>query len=224
MGSKDGESLISSASFGFDDVDVVSKSRPYDEFFKLDYYQLKHPLYKGGQSSLVKRELLERGDAVVVLPYDVNTDEVVLIEQFRIGAYGAGCRDKDNDIEPSSPWLIECIAGMVDKNRTPAEVAYAEAQEEAGIALAHLTQIMQLYASPGGMSERVYYYVAITDSKGAGGIHGLDSESEDIRVMKVPFSEALQWLHEGKINNASTVIALQWLQLHKHSYLQQIGL
>ena len=211
-------------SFGFDGVKVQQKTNRYDGFFTLDCYQFSHQLYQGGYSKTVSRELLERGDAVVVLPYDHQNDEVVLIEQFRIGALGAFERDKRANKPTQSPWLIECIAGMVDKNRSAIDVVHAEAKEEAGITLSHAKSIMNLFSSPGGMSERVEYFVALTNSKEAKGIHGLHSENEDIRVLRVPLQEACAWISEGKINNASTVIALQWLQLHKNDYLTECSL
>lgn len=224
MANQFNDPLYHQPSFGFSDVNVQQKSNRYDGFFTLDGYQVSHPLYQGGQSNMVSRELLERGDAVVVLPYDCKTNEVVLIEQFRIGAYGAHERDKLANKTPQSPWLIECIAGMVDKNRSAIEVVHAEAKEEAGIVLTQVQSVMNLFSSPGGMSERVEYFVALTDSTKAKGIHGLDSESEDIRVLRVPFDKACAWIDEGKINNASTVIALQWLQLHKSEFLQRCNL
>lgn len=213
--------LFHQPSFGFDGVKVKQKSNRYDGFFTLDCYQFSHQLYQGGYSNTVSRELLERGDAIVVLPFDPHTQEVVLIEQFRVGAFAAGERDKESGNTPQSPWLIECIAGMVDKNRAAIDVVHAEAKEEAGITLSHVQSIMNLFSSPGGLSERVEYFVALTDSTQAKGIHGLDSESEDIRVMRVPLEKACSWISEGKINNASTVIALQWLQLHKNEFLAQ---
>ena len=212
------------SSFGFDQVKVVQKENRYEGFFTVDSYQFRHPLYQGGHSHIVKRELLERGDAVVVLPYDPTTDEVVLVEQFRVGAFGAFERDARANKTAQSPWLIECIAGMVDKNRTAIDVAHAEAKEEAGIELSNVQSVLKLFASPGGMSERIEYFVATTDSTKAKGVHGLDSESEDIRVLRVSLQTACNWISEGKINNASTVIALQWLQLKKAEYLRQCGL
>lgn len=208
--------------FQFKKVQMVDKCVSYQGFFSLDRYVIQHPLYAGGMSNQLSRELMERGDAVMVLPYDPKTDEVILIEQFRIGAYGAACRDQDQGLQPKSPWLIECIGGMVDQGRTALEVVHAEAQEEAGIDLQHVTSMMRLYTSPGGISERIEHFVAITESQHVKGIHGKSSENEDIRVLRVPLTLAMDWINEGKINNASTVISLQWLQLNKHSYLQQI--
>jgi ADP-ribose pyrophosphatase len=52
------------------------------------------------------------------------------------------------------------------------------------------------------------------DATTAQGIHGLADENEDIRVHVVSREQAYQWVDEGKIDTAASVIALQWLQLH----------
>lgn len=201
-------------SFDCNDVVLDTPKLVFDGFFKVREYTFKHRLFAGGWSGPIVRELFERGDAVVVLPYDAVTDEVVLVEQFRIGALAATLRNQDN----RSPWLVECIAGMIDKDESPAEVASREAEEEAGITLSDVQPIIDFLSTPGGMSERIHLFSATVDSTTAAGIHGLDHEGEDIRVCVVKREQAIQWLYEGKIDNAPTVIALQWLQLNYQKF------
>lgn len=73
---------------------------------------------------------------------------------------------------------------------------------------------VKFLASPGGTSERSSIMVGEVDATTASGIHGLADENEDIRVHVVSREQAYQWVEEGKIDNAASVIALQWLQLH----------
>ena len=61
------------------------------------------------------------------------------------------------------------------------------------------------------MDVSVTLFCGRVDSSNAGGVHGLDEEHEDIRVMVVSVDEALSLLEEGRIVNAKTIIALQWL-------------
>jgi ADP-ribose pyrophosphatase len=201
------------------DVEVVGIKTVFKGFFKVEEYTLKHRLFAGGISAPFTREVFERGDAVAVLPYDPLTDEVVLVEQFRIGAMAA----IQNQRETSSPWLIECLAGMIDTSQQPEDVALREAQEEAAITLSNLQPIMTYYSSPGGMSERIHLFVATVDSTTATGVHGLDSENEDIRVRVVKYQQAIKWLNNGVLNNATTIIALQWLQLNKQQFNVEIN-
>ena len=186
------------------DVELISKKTRYKGFFRMNEYRFKHRLFKGGWSAEVKREVFERGHAGVLLAYDPKRDEVVLIEQIRIPAYETS----------QTPWLLEVIAGMVEEGESPEEVVRREATEEAGITIGRCKPIVSYLSSPGGTSERMYVYVGDVDATTATGIHGLACENEDIRVHVVSREQAYQWVEEGIIDNAASVIALQWLQLH----------
>ena len=188
-----------------DDVEVVEREACFRGFYQLDRLHLRHRLFAGGMGKLINRELFVRHDAVCVLPYDPQRDCVVLIEQFRIGAL-----DKS-----ANPWLIELVAGLIDKDEQPEEVARREAVEEAGLELAELWPLTQYYPSPGGSDERVHLYVGRCDSRAAGGVHGLEEEGEDIRVLVWSLDEALAALDDGRIDNAASIIALQWLALNR---------
>lgn len=188
-----------------DDVEVVEREACFRGFYQLDRLHLRHRLFAGDMGKLISRELFVRHDAVCVLPYDPQRDCVVLIEQFRVGAL-----DKS-----LNPWLIELVAGLIDKDEQPEEVARREAVEEAGLELAELWPLTQYYPSPGGSDERVHLYVGRCDSRGAGGVHGLEEEGEDIRVLVWSFDEALAALDDGRIDNAASIIALQWLALNR---------
>ena len=186
------------------DVELISKKTLYKGFFRMNEYRFKHRLFKGGWSAEVKREVFERGHAGVLLAYDPKRDEVVLIEQIRIPAYETS----------QTPWLLEVIAGMVEEGESPEEVVRREATEEAGITIGRCKPIVSYLSSPGGTSERMYVYVGEVDATTATGIHGLACENEDIRVHVVSREQAYNWVEEGIIDNAASVIALQWLQLH----------
>ncbi|MEC6816425.1 ADP-ribose diphosphatase [Photobacterium toruni] len=197
--------------FNRQDVDVLSTQTVYDGFFKMVKYRLRHKLFAGGWSGEFERELFERGHAAAVLPYDSVRDQVVLIEQFRVGAMAAECQ----------PWQLEIVAGMLDHDNESAEqVVRREATEESGLVLGKTEKISRYLSSSGGCSEILEIFISEVDSSLAQGIHGVASESEDIRVHVVSRNQAYQWLESGKIENAATIIALQWLQLH-HQRLRQ---
>ena len=183
------------------DVEVLQRETCFKGFYRLDRLQLRHRQFAGGMGPQLSRELFVRHDAVCVLPYDPQRDSVVLIEQFRVGAM-----DKS-----SNPWLLELVAGLIDKDEQPEEVARREAVEEADLELTALWPITQYYPSPGGSDERVHLYIGRCDSEGAGGVHGLAEEGEDIRVHVWPLEDALQAVKDGRIDNAASIIALQWL-------------
>jgi ADP-ribose pyrophosphatase len=187
------------------DVEVLQRETCFKGFYRLDRLHLRHRQFAGGMGPQLSRELFVRHDAVCVLPYDPQRDSVVLLEQFRVGAM-----DKS-----ANPWLLELVAGLIDKDEQPEEVAHREAEEEADLQLTALWPITQYYPSPGGSDERVHLYVGRCSSEGVGGVHGLAEEGEDIRVHVWPLEDALQAVKDGRIDNAASIIALQWLALNR---------
>jgi len=184
-----------------DSVELIEKQAAFSGYFRIDRFRLRFPLYEGGMSREVSREVLERGQVAAVLLVDPNRDAVVLIEQFRPGPYAAG----------EQPWMIEAVAGVIEDNEDAAEMALREAKEEANCEITDLLPVMRFFTSPGASTESVTLFCGRVDSSNAGGVHGLEEEGEDIRVMVVSVGEALSLLADGKILNAKTIIALQWL-------------
>ncbi len=188
-----------------DRVDVVEKQTPFRGYFRVDTYRLRHRTFEGGWTREISREIFERGHAAAVLLYDPERDAVVLIEQFRVGAYAA-------ELEP---WLIETVAGIIEPGEEAADVVRREAVEEAGCEIGTLESIGRFILSPGGSSETIALFCGRVASTEAGGVHGLDHEDEDIRPLVLSTDEALARLAAGGIVNATTVIALQWLALNR---------
>lgn len=191
--------------YGADDFDLQRRETCYEGFFSFQRFYFKHKRFDGSWSELIEREVFVRGSATCVLPYDPRTDQVLLIEQFRVPAVlGSG-----------SPWLIELVAGINDKGEAPEEIARREAMEEAGIELSRLELICEYYPSPGACTEKVFLFAACADLSQAGGVFGLPEEHEDILSHVVSFDKAVEWLSEGVINNAAAIMAIQWLQINR---------
>ena len=190
--------------FGAEDVDLQQREQSFRGYFSLETLTLRHRLFAGGWSTPVRRELFQRGDAVGVLPWDPVKDELVLIEQFRVGAI----RDDD------SPWMLELIAGIVEAGESDTAVVHREAEEEAGCQLGQLEQIATFYPSAGACSEQIRLFVGEVTQSQPGTVQGLDSEHEDILVHQLPREQVMQMLDRNEINNGHTLIALQWLARH----------
>ena len=194
--------------------EVLDKTIGYDGFFRMERYRLRHELFRGGWSSDITRECLERGHAVAVLLYDPDHDQVVLLEQFRVGALEF----------PGGPWLLEIVAGIMDDPaETVEEVARRETTEEAGSELLDLIPICHYLVSPGGTSESITLFCGRVDTSGVGGLCGLAEEHEDIRLQVVSYTEALELLKAGRINSAAPIIALQWLELNRSKLRERWG-
>ena len=187
-----------------DGVELVEQVAAFSGYFRIDRLRLRFPLYEGGMSREVTREVLERGHVAAVLLVDPDRDAVVLIEQFRPGPYAAG----------HHPWLIETVAGVIEDGESAEELARRESLEEADCAITDMFPIAHFFTSPGASTEHVTMLCARVDSRGAGGIHGLDEEGEDIRVMVLPVDDALALMRDGRIVNAKTMVALQWLAMN----------
>lgn len=190
-------------------VKILNKQTLYSGFFCMKKYQLQHELFAGGWSGEIQRELFERGNCVAVVLYDPKRDEVVLVEQFRVGAV-------ENPI--NTPWLIEIVAGITEENEQPEEVARREAVEEAGCKILDLIKINRFYLSPGGSSEQITLFCGLINSENVGGIHGVAHEHEDIFVRAVPFSVAYEMVLKNEIDSAIPILAIQWLALNREQF------
>jgi ADP-ribose pyrophosphatase len=190
-----------------DAVKILKRETVYQGFARLDRYRLRHRLYAGGWSEEMEREIFERHHTVGVLLYDPQRDEVVLVEQFRLPAHLAGF----------PAWELEIVAGIIDHEGESAEdLARREAKEEAGIEIrGELVPVHSYMPSPGACTERVAVYCGRVDAQGAGGIHGLAQEHEDIKVVVLSYRAAMKKLRGDEIKNGLTALALYWLAAHR---------
>lgn len=189
--------------FSSQDIEIVSKETMFQGFFRMVKYRFKHKLFQGGWSEPIERELFERGHAAALLPYDAVRDQVVIIEQIRVGT-----------LEQQRPWQLEIVAGIIDRDESAIEVVRREAVEEAGVDIGRIESVTSYYPSAGGCSEKLDVYVGEVDSSQAKGIHGLDYEGEDIKVHVMSREQAYQLVKDGVIENGASIIALQWLELN----------
>lgn len=177
---------------------VMDEKPLHRGFFRLDAYTIEHECFDGSKQVIV-REHLERGDAVAVLLYDPEADEVLLLRQFRIGP---AVRQED-------PWLVEIVAGMIDPDESSEAAAKRECEEETGYRPETLEHLCRYYSTPGGSSERIDLYLGLTSkhapNQGGG---GMAHEHEDIECFWVPRRQALDWISTGKIDSAAPILAL----------------
>jgi len=194
---------------GPDDIDIREKKTVFQGYFRIDQYTLRHRRFDGQWTGEMQREIFERGHAAAVLLYDPDLGQFVMCEQFRIGAYAGGM----------SCWQLENVAGIIEEGETPEDVCRRETEEEAGRKLLDLWPIQRYLASPGGTTESIYLYLGRVSAKGAGGVFGVPDENEHIRVSVMDEAEARTLMDAGKIENAATLIALQWFFLNRDKVL-----
>ncbi|MCW5589643.1 MAG: NUDIX domain-containing protein [Legionellales bacterium] len=188
-----------------DDVEVIEKTYCHQKFYQLARYQLRHRLFNGEMGATITREVLEHGGAVAVLLFDKVQRQVVLVEQFRIGAYADGAEN---------PWLLEIVAGMIEPDETPSTVAIRETLEETHLPIQSLQPILSYWPSPGCTSECIHLFLGIIDATRVAAYAGNTHEVEDIKIHVIPLQEAFAKLDNNEFKNSPAIIALQWLRLH----------
>lgn len=185
---------------------ILEKTVSYKGFLKLNRYRLRHRLFAGGWSDEIVRERVEPLTAASVLLYDPQRDEVVLIEQFRIGALES----------QKGAWLLEIIGGHIGEGESPEDVARRESVEEAGCEILELLSICEFLVTPGISGERIHLFCGRVDATNAEGVYGIDDEGEDIRVEVLKADEAIGEIYNGRIYSTTGIMALQWLALHRN--------
>jgi len=183
-------------------VEVLSRRRVFDGFFKIDEARLRFERYDGTMSEVVQRLVFERGDSAAALVVNPERRTVYLTEQFRYPAH-----------EKGGGWLLDVVAGMIEPGDTSEQTARREILEEAGFEALALEPIATFFMSPGGSSERTFLFCAVFSDaarRSAGG--GVASEHEDIKIVEWPIEEFLAHLRGGRLQDAKTIIAGYWLQ------------
>lgn len=188
------------------DVEIVSSETAWKGRFSVEVVKFRHRRFDGAMSGVRSWELLCRGRAAGVLPYDPVTDQVALIEQFRLPALAAGL----------APVMVEIPAGLCDGAEDPAATAVREAREETGLAVDLLERMGDFVLTPGASDERCTMFAGRIHAPGAGpdgiiGQGGLAAEQEDIRVRLHPAMDAIEAALAGRYANSVTAIALLWL-------------
>lgn len=200
------------------DLDVLSNDRVWSGRFALDVVKFRHRRFDGTMSGERVWELFRRGRAAAVLPYDPHSDQLVLIEQFRLPTLAAGM----------DPVMVEVPAGLCDAGEDPAETVRREAQEEMGLVADRLEKIGDFVLTPGGSDERCALFVGRVHAPAAGpeglaGSGGLAAEHEDIRVRVWRAEQAIATAIAGGFPNSVTAIAVLWFAARRDWLRAQWG-
>ena len=157
-----------------------------------------------GHWSREQRETYDRGNGATILLYDTARRTVLLTRQFRFPVYVNGHPDG---------MLVETAAGLLDHD-DPATAIRRETEEELGVQVGEMEHVMDVWMSPGSVTELLHFYAAPyapASRTGAGG--GLPDDGEDIDVLELPFDQALDQVSTGRIADAKTIMLLQWAAL-----------
>jgi nudix-type nucleoside diphosphatase (YffH/AdpP family) len=159
--------------------------------------------YRGpsGEWETQQRETYDRGNGATVLLYDPERRTVLLTRQFRYPVY---VNDHPDGM------LIETAAGLLDDD-DPTTAIRREAAEETGVEVGDLEHVWDVYMSPGSVTERIHFFAAPYDgSSRSGDRGGLEEEGEHIELLEPGIDEALTMIRDGRIQDAKTIMLLQW--------------
>jgi len=182
-------------------IEVIKDKILSDNYFILR--NITYDLYRNESEAIRhKREVYDRGNGATMLLYNREKQTVVLTRQFGVARGGNGNADGRR---------IETCAGLLDADE-PEVCARKEAIEETGYEVGEVEKVFELYMSPGGVTELIHFYMAeYSDAQRENAGGGIDDE--DIDVLELPFTRALEMVSTGEIRDGKTVILLQQLQL-----------
>ncbi len=171
-------------------------------------YEGKHPLIKykfdqqrsNGEWTEQERQVFRHGNAVTALLYNPEKRTVLLTKQFRMATYVNGNPDGS---------LLETPAGLLEEGEAPEAAILREIKEETGYAVPAVQKVYEAYSSAGVFDEIIYYYVAPYGPEHKveeGG--GLEEEGEDVKVVELPFDEAVRMVKSGELKDAKTILLL----------------
>jgi len=182
-------------------IDIKNLSKAHYKLDKVDFeFQTNN-----GSWQTQSRECYDRGDGAAILLYNPAKKTVILIKQFRMPSYLNG---------NTTGMMIEVCAGLLDEDN-PEACIIKEVEEETGFKISNPKKVFELYSTPGAVTEKIHYFIAEYNDGmkiSAGG--GLEAEHEEIEVLEINFETALTMVLKGEINDAKTVVLLQYAKLN----------
>lgn len=182
-------------------IDIKNLSNAHYKLDKVDFeYQINNNSWQK-QS----RECYDRGDGAAILLYNPTKKTVILIKQFRMPSYLNG---------NASGMMIEVCAGLLDEDH-PEACIIKEVEEETGFKISNPKKVFELYSTPGAVTEKIHYFIAeYSDDMKISDGGGLEEEHEEIEVLEINFENAFTMVSKGEINDAKTVVLLQYAKLN----------
>lgn len=181
----------------------IKKELLSDNWYTLNKFTFDYQKNDGSWETQ-QREAYDRGNGAGILLYNTKKETVVLTRQFRMPTYVNGNDDG---------MMIEVCAGLLDGDN-PEDCIRKETEEETGYKIDNVRRVLETYMSPGSVTEILYLFVGAYEEKmkvSEGG--GAADETENIEVLEMPFSKALEMIKSGEINDAKTILLLQYAQL-----------
>lgn len=135
-----------------------------------------------------QREVVHHPGSAVIIPV-FNDDTVALVKQYR---------------HPAVRYLLEAPAGTLNDRESPDMGAARELEEELGLIAGRLEKLSEFFVSPGFCEEKMWVYLATELTT----VNQRLEDDEILEVIRIPFSQALEMVTDGEIEDAKTIIGL----------------
>lgn len=185
-------------------VSIINEHTLSDDWYSLKKYTVDYQRADGSHQTYC-REVYDKGDGVTVFLYHRAQQTIILTRQFRLPL----------KIQGESGLLIETAAGLLE-GEDPITRIRAEIEEETGYRIQQVTKVFDAWMSPGAVTEKLHFFIAEYSHKDC--IHsggGIYEEGEDIEVLELPFQQAVEMMQRGEINDAKTIMLLQYAIINK---------
>lgn len=186
-----------------DRIQITEEKLLSDNWYILKRFTFNY-LGKNGQWTTQQREAYDRGNGATILLHNPQADTVILTRQFRLPTFVNG--------NPTG-MLIEACAGLLDDEH-PDDAIRRETEEETGYRIQSVQKVMEAYMSPGSVTEKLFFYLAHytadTERVAGGGI-----DEEEIDILELPLSRAMDMVARGDIMDGKTIMLLQYLRLQQ---------
>lgn len=187
-------------------INIINEAHCYKGFNQFSVYDFKVPSLNPEKEfiEMNKREVLHCPDSVIVLIYSPSSDSLLFCQQFRAGVY----LNKADD----TPYPLECVAGSVDSNKTPEDIAREEVREEAGLEADGLELVCKAYASPGITTEKTHIFFARINDLPQRQLGGIPESGEEILTHVIKRVKVFQMMDNMEFNDVKTLLALNWFR------------
>jgi ADP-ribose pyrophosphatase len=169
---------------------VIPEIKSSDVLCETRLFQLKKNIYVDN----LERIFVNHPGAVTIIA-TTPENQLILIRQFRA---------------PAGQWLWEIPAGTLELDEDPLDCAIRELEEETGFASECWKYLFPVFLAPGYSTERIHFFLASQVQPVEKARKGDDDE--EIYYLKVNREKAQDMMTKGEIQDAKTIIALQyWL-------------
>ncbi|MDC6365130.1 MULTISPECIES: NUDIX domain-containing protein [Flavobacteriaceae] len=189
----------------YGNVRNIKKELLSDNWYSLNKVTFEYQR-EDGQWETQVREAYDRGNGAAILLYNKVKGTVVLTRQFRMPTYLNGNLDG---------MMVEACAGLLEKGNAE-ETIKMEVEEETGYKIDKVEKVFEAYMSPGSVTEVLYFFVGqYEDNMKVSEGGGAEDETENIEVLEMSFTAALQLMKIGEIKDAKTIMLLQYAQINR---------